>query len=371
MTIPTHTPTPTPDNTPTPDDSRASTAIDMVRGLAAGVLMGLANLVPGISGGTMLVAAGIYPRFIRAISEVTRFRLRPASLVLLGTVAGGAIVAIVALADTVVWAVTEHRWIMYSLFIGLTLGGMPLLKRMVGRVSPDVIVGMILGFGLMTALVLVQGDGSGGTASDDGDMVLLLLAGVAGASAMILPGVSGAYLLLVLGQYVPILASIGRVKDAIKAADVSAIMAEAGTLAPVAIGVFIGIVGVSNLLRLCLDRFEKPTLGVLMGLLLGSVVGLWPYQQPIDPIPGETVIKGTLVTLQNIATFDPTDFPVARYRPAAWQPIVSVGLVAGGFLVTLLIARLGGGRGRNGVGGQGGCEPTTDALAPSADKPDQ
>jgi putative membrane protein len=336
--------------------------------------MGLANLVPGISGGTMLVAAGIYPRFIRAISEITRFRLRPASLVLLGSVAGGAVVAIVVLADTVVWAVTEHRWIMYSLFIGLTLGGLPLLKRMVGRLSTQVVVGVVLGFGSMTALVLVQGDGSAGAATDDGNALLLLLAGVAGASAMILPGVSGAYLLLVLGQYVPILASIGRVKDAIKAADISAVMAEAGTLAPVAIGVLIGIVGVSNVLRLCLDRFEKPTLGVLMGLLLGSVVGLWPYQRPIDPIVGETVIKGTLVTLENIATFEPTDFPVVSYRPALWQPIVSVVLVASGFFVTLLIARLGGGRGRigeGGVGGQRGREPATDALAAAADESDQ
>ena len=152
--------------------------------------MGLANLVPGISGGTMLVAAGVYPRFIRAISEVTRLRFRPASLVLLVAVAGGAVVAIVGLAGTVVWAVTEHRWVMYSLFIGLTLGGLPLLKRMTGRTSKRVVAGMVCGFLAMAALAFVLGDGS--AESGESDAQILVLAGVVGASAMILPGVSGA-----------------------------------------------------------------------------------------------------------------------------------------------------------------------------------
>ena len=92
--------------------------------------MGLANLVPGISGGTMLLAAGIYPRFIDAVAEVTRFRFRFRSLLVLGCVVVAAGLGILLLAGTLKDLVVDKRWIMYSLFIGLTLGGVPVVWRM-------------------------------------------------------------------------------------------------------------------------------------------------------------------------------------------------------------------------------------------------
>ena len=95
----------------------------MLRSVIGGILMGLANLVPGISGGTMLLAAGIYPCFINAIAEVTTLRLRVATIAVLGSVVGAASVAILLFAGVVKELVVDHRWMMYSLFIGLTLGG--------------------------------------------------------------------------------------------------------------------------------------------------------------------------------------------------------------------------------------------------------
>ena len=84
-----------------------------IRGALGGVLMGLANLVPGISGGTMLLAAGVYPAFIAAIAELTTFRFRVRSIVLLGVVAGGAALAILSLAGPTRTLVIEDRWISY------------------------------------------------------------------------------------------------------------------------------------------------------------------------------------------------------------------------------------------------------------------
>ncbi|MDH3583903.1 MAG: DUF368 domain-containing protein, partial [Phycisphaerae bacterium] len=95
----------------------------IIRAAAGGSLMGAANLVPGISGGTMLLASGVYPAFIQAVAEVSTFRFRRRSLVLLGTVALAAAVVIILLAGTLRDLVIDHRWVMYSLFIGLTLGG--------------------------------------------------------------------------------------------------------------------------------------------------------------------------------------------------------------------------------------------------------
>ena len=94
-----------------------------IKGVLGGFLMGLANLVPGISGGTMLLAVGIYPQFIRGVAEVSTFRFSARTLLLLGCVACAAAVSIVGLAGIVKDLVIDHRWIMYSLFIGLTLGG--------------------------------------------------------------------------------------------------------------------------------------------------------------------------------------------------------------------------------------------------------
>ena len=115
---------------------------EAVRGGVGGVLMGLANLVPGISGGTMLLAVGIYPQFIRSIAEVSTFRFRLRSVLLLISVVAGAALAIIALADVAKSLVENHRWIMYSLFIGLTLGGVPLLWRMVRPADPTVVVAL-------------------------------------------------------------------------------------------------------------------------------------------------------------------------------------------------------------------------------------
>ena len=85
----------------------------VTRATYGGILMGLANLVPGISGGTMLLAAGIYPRFINAIADITRLRFRMRSILVLGTVVVAAGISILLFAGLLKDLVIENRWIMY------------------------------------------------------------------------------------------------------------------------------------------------------------------------------------------------------------------------------------------------------------------
>ena len=122
---------------------------------------------------------------------------------------------------------------------------------------------------------------------------MLAIAGVAGASAMILPGVSGGYLLLLLGQYVPILGVGFADEGRGLGAGLDAVMAEMGVVIPVGVGVVLGVVVVANALKWLLARFEKATLGALLGLLFGAVVGLWPFQEGVPPEVGD-VVKGRL-----------------------------------------------------------------------------
>ncbi len=314
-----------------------------VRGVVGGVLMGLANLVPGISGGTMLLAAGIYPRFINGIAEISTLRFRMPSIVVLGSVVVAAGLAILLFAGGIKDLVVHQRWIMYSLFIGLTLGGLPVVWKMARPATSSTWVGAVVGFLVMIALALAQQAGAGESGAGSSGFAMLFFAGLAGASAMILPGVSGGYLLLVLGQYIPILSGIEAFKDALEARDLTAAMGPAfGVLLPVGLGLVAGVVGVSNLLRWLLAKYEKATLGVLLGLLLGAVVGLWPFQAGVAPTLGETVIKGQLVTAENLAAFDVEDWPVRFFSPTGGQMAGAFALVLVGIAVTSLVSRFGG-----------------------------
>ncbi|MEE2679052.1 MAG: DUF368 domain-containing protein [Myxococcota bacterium] len=276
-----------PEETSSPE-TREPAPLLAVRGAIGGTLMGLANLVPGISGGTMLLAAGIYPAFIRGIAEVTTLRFRVRSLVLLASVVVTAALAILLLAGTVKDLVQDHRWIMYSLFIGLTLGGVPLLWRTARPATPGLYVAAAVAFALMALMGATAGTAGG---DQERSLPLIFLAGVAASSAMILPGVSGGYLLLLLGQYEPILGTIeqlrvGLLGDSGSGPNPALILDALWVVVPLGLGVVAGVVGVSNLLRWLLSNAEKATLGALLGLLLGAVVGLWPFPEGETPGPG-------------------------------------------------------------------------------------
>jgi putative membrane protein len=298
-------------------EERASLPALVARASVGGVLMGLANLVPGISGGTMLLAAGVYTRFIEAVAEVTTFKFRFRSLVILGSIAVSAALAIALLAGPVKVLVTTHRWVMYSLFIGLTLGGVPLVWRMARPATTSLYAGAAAGFGAMALMAFVQAGASG-----EGHWLLLLVAGVAGASAMILPGVSGAYLLLVLGQYEVILGAIDQMKQGLSG-DFDLVLDAMRVVIPVGIGVAVGVVGISNLVRWTLRRYPKATFGVLLGLLFGAVLGIWPFQ--------EEAAHGAERVF---------------FTPSALQILAALALVGAGFAITRAIDHLGDGGGK-------------------------
>ncbi len=312
----------------------------LARGMMGGVLMGLANLVPGISGGTMLVAAGVYQEFINAIAEITTLRFRLRSMILLGSVGISAGLAILLLAGWVKGLVVDHRWLMYSLFIGLTLGGVPVVWKMIKRPDRATWIGAALGLLGMSVLALFQSSGNAGGGSNEG-ILMMWLAGVVAAGAMILPGISGGYLFLIMGVYVPILGAIDQLKLALKAGDIGAVMGPGlNVILPVGIGVVIGVAVVSNLLKRLLDRYESGTLGVLLGLLVGAVVGLWPFQQGIAPAIGQS-FKGQLVTAELLSKIPPHKYPTQFFQPGFTEIMGALGMILLGIILTLLVARLG------------------------------
>lgn len=309
------------------------TRLPAVRLLVGGALMGLANLVPGISGGTMLVAAGVYRRFVDAVSDATRLKLSVKTILTLGLIVVAAGAAIALGARPVSYGLEHHRWAMYALFIGLTIGGVPALWALVRPICARTIAFALVGLVGMLAIVFVQETGTGAAGSGgNSNWPMLGIAGAAGAAAMVLPGVSGAYLLLLLGQYEAVVTAI---KDLARG-DLDALV----VVIPIGFGVVVGIAGVSNLLRWLLHRYEKATLAVLLGLLLGAPAGLYPFREAIAPQPGDT-FEGEVLTEETAAEVDPKDWETRAFTPTGLQIAASLGLVALGCAATIGVSYLG------------------------------
>ena len=275
--------------------------------------MGLANLVPGVSGGTMLLAAGVYPQCVEALAKLTTLKPDRQSVGLLLTVTGSAALVILLLAGIVKSLVVEHRWVMYSLFLGSTLGGIPVLWRLIAKPDARTWVGSGLGLATMVATSLAP---VSSVPAAEAPGVLLFLTGFGAFAAMMLPGLSGGYLLVLSGQYVTILGAIEDTKDSLLAPDGpqwATLTDPLAILAPFAVGCLAAVVGVSSLIRMLLVRQRAVTLGFLLGLLVGAVLGLWPFEG------------------------DAGGFRI----PGLSQAAAAIGLVTGGFLLTSAIGRFG------------------------------
>ena len=321
----------------TPVVPRAGTALRCVLG---GILMGLANLVPGISGGTMLLAVGIYSMLVEAIANLVALRGWLRSGVVLILVVVPAIAAIVLLSGVAGRFVLEARWVAYSLFIGLTLGGVPVLLRSIQRMTPVVWFG-VLG-GLCVMALLVFSDGAQDVSEGSGGSVALFGAGIAAGASMLLPGLSGSYVLLLLGQYVVVLSAVDEARAALSAGSLPALMEACWTVLPVAVGAVIGIGLVGIVVRWLLARLRGWTLGVLLGLLIGAVFGLWPFRMPVMPEVG-MVIRGVEITsVEQAEAVAPKYWRTAYFTPTAGQIAQAGALVLLGAGISGSIGLLGG-----------------------------
>lgn len=313
-----------------------------VRSVVGGAFMGLANLVPGISGGTMLLAVGIYPQFISGVAEVSTLRFRPRVVFTLACVAGAAALALAGGARLIGVLLDRFPWAMYSLFIGLTLGGVPLLWRRLRPASGSVALSATVAVALMALLAVFDPDRIGdGATSGVGASVMLVVAGASGGAAMIVPGVSGAYLLLVLGQYRRIVDAVAGAADAARAAEWAPLAETLHVLAPVALGVTLGVVVVSNLVKAMLEKHERATLGFMLGLLLGAVLGLWPFTEAVPPRMGDVVRGQVLATPEMVAAVDPEHYGRVLVLPSPGEAAAGAVLTLAGFRVSWGISRLG------------------------------
>lgn len=308
-----------------------------VRAPVGGLLMGFANIVPGISGGAMLLMVGVYQRFVDAVAQCSMLRFNIRSIAFLSLVGIGAATTILLSAGPIKRLILEHAWQSMALFIGLRLGAVPIVwkwcKPFAGDGAKKVVIGVLAGLIVTAGLAATQYLGAGGGgAAHTSTWITRFAAGLAGASATILPGMDGSYFLLLMGEYVPILTGIETFKDALVARDVSAMWKAGLYLLPVALGVAIGLGGVSMLLRWLFKKHKQLVGGVLLGVVFGAIGGLWPFRESVMPVAGE-VIKGVTVTAENVASFDISDWRMRFFSPSGVQIAGALGLAILGFAI--------------------------------------
>lgn len=270
-------------------------AVVFVRTIVAGLLMGLANLVPGVSGGTMVLVMGLYDDFVSSVADLTRFRFTRKNLSFLILLVGVAGLTFASLADSMQQLVEHHRRLMYAIFVGLTLGGAPTLTRMVKPFNTLSASLAALGLLTMAVVAMTQHDKPEHAADfvAQPNFVLDVLSGVLGMSAMVLPGISGASMLLIIGRYESIYAAVGAVRDALIQGHGLDDPSSFRIVGAVALGALISMVGLTNLLKWLLHKWQTYTLAFLLGILIGSVLVIPPFDK--NTSAGELVLHGVLI----------------------------------------------------------------------------
>ena len=241
--------------------------------------MGAADIIPGVSGGTVALVLGIYERLVTAISrfdltflEHLRQRRWAAAashvdLRFLAALGCGILLSVGGLASLMNYLLEHQLALTLSVFFGLILGSSVLVARSLGRWGlPNVasaLVGAALAFWLVGQPFLRGGHNPG----------YLLLCGMVAICAMILPGISGAFILLIMGEYEYI---TGVIRGLVHG-DVT--VEKTLALAVFGVGCAIGLLSFSKFLRWLLARYRPQTMAVLCGFMVGSLRRIWPFKQ--------------------------------------------------------------------------------------------
>jgi len=286
-----------------------------------GMAMGAADVVPGVSGGTIAFISGIYEELISSINGI-----RPSLIKVLKTqgfrsfwkqlnggfllaVLSGIAISVLSLAKGISWLLTHQPILLWSFFFGLVLASVFYVAKGITRWNLSVIVMGILG--AVAAYAVVSLPVSQGPAT----LPYLFLSGALAICAMILPGISGAFILVLLGSYKTVL-------DAVHQRDLQVILV-------VGAGAAVGLLSFARLLKWMFSKFKNATLALLTGFIIGSLPKIWPWK-----------------VVQESRVFDGKEIPVRESVVAPWnypedpQWIPALGLAILGFWLIFILERL-------------------------------
>lgn len=243
--------------------------LDVLRGM----VIGLANVIPGVSGGTMMVSMGIYDKLIWSINHLFK-KFRECVMTLLPYLVG-MVAAILLGAVGLKVAFAKFPLPTNALFIGLILGSLPfILKEMKGeKIGWQGGLVFLLFFALVVGLKIVEKDNTTEIHLGVLEIVKLFLMGAAASAAMVIPGVSGSMILKTLGYYEPIVT--GALPDLLKALsgrDWALLGHSVGVLLPFGLGIVFGIFGIAKLIEFLMKKWKGRTYCAILGMVVASPV---------------------------------------------------------------------------------------------------
>ena len=248
-----------------------------------GVVIGIANIIPGVSGGTMAVVLNIFDRLVGAVSDL-RKNFKKNALFLL-TIVLGLVVGILAFTKLITYCLGHFPDATNFFFVGLIVGSIPMIykRATADRFKALHLIPFFIALGVMIFTVIVSPDDTNAaliTQLNVWNFFKLFFAGVMAAACMIIPGISGSFIMLLLGTYTSVTAAIDGLNILV--------------LIPVGLGCVVGFFGGAKLIKLLLEKFPQATYFTILGLVIGSIPVLlkstfWERNGFIFPVKLEMV----------------------------------------------------------------------------------
>jgi putative membrane protein len=265
-----------------------------------GFFMGAANIVPGVSGGTIAFITDIYEKLVDSIQGFDTLALKrffrgqwsllanQINLSFLITLLIGIVIATFGLAQLMEYLLEHHTVPLWAFFFGLILASALVIIKQISRWTAGNVASLVIGIGIayyITSLTMIQTPDSG---------LYLFFAGALAMATMILPGVSGSYVLLIMDKYGYVISLITSINGGIKSCLEALFAGNIGAIPGIIIslplfplfiftaGAIVGVVGVAKLLSWLLKRFYTLTITFLTGFMVGSLNKIWPWKETLE-----------------------------------------------------------------------------------------
>lgn len=269
----------------------------MVKNLLKGMVMGIANIIPGVSGGTMAVSMGIYDKLIHSITHL--FKEFKESMKFLIPIFVGIGIALVGLSFIIEPAFEYFPLQTNCLFVGLIVGGLPAIcKKVKGKGIKLSYIIPFLAFFVLVVGMAAMGETEGAAADltfSLWSVIKLFVVGIIASATMVIPGVSGSMMLLLLGYYNPVIAAIKDFFTALVAFDVSGILQGCSILVPMGLGIVVGIFAIAKLIEIIFEKFPIQAYWAIIGLIVASPFAIF--------LMGEVGTVTVLAVLTSVVTF--------------------------------------------------------------------
>lgn len=292
-----------------------------------GCAMGAADVVPGVSGGTIAFITGIYEELINSIRSIdwqavkllARFQLAAFWKKINGnfllSVVLGIGISIFSLAKLMTWLLEHHPIYIWSFFFGLIIASSILVAKEIKKWNAGTVIALVIGAGAAYTITVMT------PAETPDTWWFILLSGAIAICAMILPGISGAFILLLMGKYSYILGAVSSLNI--------------GVILLFVVGAIAGIVSFSHLLSWLLKNYHTATVAVLTGFMIGSLNKVWPWKETLQTYIDSHGIEKPLVE---------ANIPPSRYEaltghdPLMWEAIL---MCIAGFLLIYGVETIG------------------------------